>query len=251
MKKSATLVAATALLLTVGCATAPDEGDLNAEKVAEANANLGIDFMRRGKDEQALGKLTRAVRFDSEHVNAQWALGIVYARLREPGRAEEHFRRAMDLSPAPEIRNTYGVFLCQQGRVDEAVENFRQAADNPRYAAPEDALANAGLCLRQAGRLDAAEARFRRALAAAADHPPALTGMAQLSRARGNDMKARAFIERLDDAKGLRGEALLLAARIELALGDRQAASRYLRRYNEANPDKARKLSELETANYE
>ncbi len=233
------------LVLLAACTTSPEQR-IDEEKVAEANANIGIDYMRKGQYDLALNSLHKALRFNSDHVNANWALGITYDRLKEPVEAQRFYSRAAQLQPRPDILNYYGVFLCQQGQTAEAVSNFERAAANPRYAAPEDALANAGFCLQQSKRADEAEVYFRKALERNPKQQTALLQMATLNYNEARYFPARAFIQRLDAASTLNNESLLLGARIELALNEREAALGYLRRYNSGNPGAETTLQELQ-----
>lgn len=233
------------LLVLTACASSPQQ-KLNNADAANANANLGIDYMRKGNNELALSKLKRALEYNPDHVNANWALGIVYQRLNEPDKAETYFQRAIDRQPRPEILNSYGVFLCEQGETEEAVDKFQRSADNPRYATPANALANAGLCLERAGKTAKAETYYRRALKANPEHAPTLRQLAQLSYKQGDYLRARGFLQRLEDVETLSGDMLLLGARIELAQGNRQGAALYLRRYNTDHPGAPRTLDQLE-----
>ena len=233
------------LLLLCACATSPGER-IDAEKVAEAQANIGIDYMRKGQYDRALSSLRKALRFNDDHVNANWALGITYSRLKNPDQADQYYSRAVQLSPRPDILNSYAVFKCQQGQTDDAVDLFQRAADNPLYAMPEDALANAGFCLVGAQRLQPAEAYFRKALQRNPTQKTALQQMALLKYTQGDYFAARAFLQRLDAAGELGDDSLLLGARIELALNERGGAQAYLRRYNANNPGASLSLAQLQ-----
>lgn len=227
-----------------GCATGPN-ANADAAQAADANADLGIDYLRKSRNEQALDKLKRALSFEPDHVRANWGLGIVYARLESFDRADTHFQRALASTDSPAILNSYGAFLCERGRVDEAISRFDRAAEHPEYTTPAVALANAGICLARAGRDGDAESFLRRALDADPAYGPALAQMARITFRRGDHMTTRAFVQRREDAAELPAELLLLAARNELALGERGAAQRYLRRYNEAAPDDKRTMDQL------
>lgn len=245
MSRLATLVLLLGLgLAGAGCATGPN-ADADAAQAADANADLGIDYLRKSRNEQALDKLKRALSFEPDHVRANWGLGIVYARLESFDRADTHFQRALASTDSPAILNSYGAFLCERGRVDEAISRFDRAAEHPEYTTPAVALGNAGICLVQAGRDGDAEAFLRRALDADPAYGPALAQMARIMFRRGDHMTARAFVQRREDTAELPAELLLLAARNELALGERGAAQRYLRRYNEAAPDDERTMDQL------
>src|SRR5207302_1759161 len=64
----------------------------------------------------------------------------------------------------PEVVNNYAVYLCQNGRIDDGVRHFEEAAHNALYRTPEAAYTNAGVCLRAAKRDEEARADFGRAL---------------------------------------------------------------------------------------
>lgn len=224
---------AVACLLAAACTAAPVDA-VDEQAAADANAALGIDYLRKGYEQEAVTRLKRALSYDPDHADAHWGLAIVYSRLHEFERAERHFKAALAAKPAPEIYNNYGAFLCARGRTEEAVDRFSTAAANPRYTRPADALANAGLCLYRAGQQDAAEGYLRRALDKNAEHPRALALLARLYYDRGDYLRARAFLQRRQAVAELEGDLLLLAARNELALGNGDEAGRYLARYNQA-----------------
>lgn len=238
-----------AAVLAAGCAGTPDSVP-DPERAAAANADLGIEYLRNGDEVRAIRTLEKALDYDPRHVDAHWALAIAHARLNENDAADRHYRRALDLQSRPEIRNGYGVFLCRTGRVDEALAQFKDAADDPQYPDAADALANAGLCLARAGESERADGYFRRALERNPRHRPTLAALAEQSLERGDNLRARGFFQRLEDTAGpqtpLADEWLLLGARIESALGEREAAEAYLQRYNDRNPGDRRALDQLD-----
>lgn len=239
----------TAALALAGCAAGPDSG-VDPEQAAEVNADLGIDYLRNGDETRAIRKLEKALEYDDRHVDAHWALAIAYDRVNEPDGADRHYRRALDLKERPEIRNSYGAFLCRRDRVEKGVEYLERAADDPRYPGRADALANAGLCLERAGEDGRAEDYFRRALERNEQHRPTLAALARRYLAAGDALRARGFFQRLAATEGpqtpLADEWLLLGARIEMALDDRETAAAYLQRYNERNPHDRRTLDRLD-----
>lgn len=232
------------LVLLAGCASSPAHR-ANSEKAADANANVGIDYVHKGQYDLAVTSLRKALRYNPDHINANWALGIAYNHLEEPEKANEYYQRAIDLQPRAQIINSYAVFLCQQGDTEKAVKYFKRATDSSDYRKPANAYANAGLCLMRAKRVADAEPYLRKALAHDPKQPTALEQMAQLSYNQGDYLKARGFIQRLDALGQMNDDALLLAARTELALNKRPVASNYLRRYNANHPGAELALSQL------
>lgn len=232
------------LAALVGCATGPDAVD--GKRAAEANANLGADFLRKQDNEQALSRFKRALDYDRNNATANWGMAVVSNRLGETEKARRYYEKTLDLKPDAPVYNSYAVFLCEQGEVDRAIPYFERAANNPRYAGRADALANAGLCLHRAGKPTRAEAYHRNALGANPEQITALTDMARLKFEQGDYLRARAFNERADAAAQIGAEQMLLGARIELALGDREAAGAYLERHNAREPSATLTLRQLE-----
>lgn len=233
-----------ALVLTLAaCAT--DRG-VDKQDAASANASMGVDFLRKQQNDQALTHFRKALKYDPDNFSANWGMAIVNNRLGRADKAGSYYRRALDLQPGPAVYNGYGAYLCQQGRTADALSYFNKAASAPQYAGSADALANAGLCLYRDKQLDAAATYFRKALDSDPSQFTALTRMAAIEYARHNDLNARAFIERADSVAQLDADQLLLATRIEVAMNDRQAAQSYLKRYNASQPQKAMSLSQLE-----
>ena len=118
-----------------------------ALEVAYANMTLGVEYMRQGDYQKALNKLERSLAAKSDFAPSYNVLGLLYQKLGDKGQAEKNFKQSIRLDPADSsFKNNYGLFLCAEGRVDEAIDSFQDAADNPLYDSPEIALTNAGLC---------------------------------------------------------------------------------------------------------
>lgn len=225
------------------CATQPP---VNKGVAADANANLGADFLRKGDIDQAETYFRKALNYDDRNFSATWGMAVVNDRLGHAANAKRYYKKALDLRASPQVFNSYAAFLCQHGQVDQGVAYFKRAAGNPPYRGRADALANAGLCLQRAHREKAAIGYYRKALTANPSQVVALVNMARLEYAHGHYLNARAFLERADSVTDLDPEQLLLGARIELALNDRQAAESYVKRHNASRPAKAVSLSQLE-----
>ena len=145
-------------LILVGCASGPeDKFDYNP-KAAQANAELGMSYMQRGDYEIALGKLNRALKYDWESANAHHYIAELYRRLDKKEDADKHYQLAIDYSVNDyALYNNYGVYLCGEGRLDEAREQFDKVLKNPVYRYPELVYENIGLCLLQNNQIKEAE----------------------------------------------------------------------------------------------
>ena len=227
-----------------GCAFVPvataQSAAQTALAAANANVQLGVGYLRQGNLAVAQQVLERAFAQNPKDPNVHTALGLLYERLAQPERADDHYGRAVKLAPQdPEVLNNYAVFLCRRGQAPRGEKMFLQAAANPLYRTPEVALTNAGVCARGAGRTAEAEQYLRRALSLKPAFADALLPLAEISLAKGNAFNARAFLERLLSAAPATAEALALGMRIETAAGDAAAVNAYRARLAREFPQSA------------
>lgn len=207
-------------------------------RAAEVNTRLGVGYFERGDIQIAMQKLEQAVRQDPEHVPAHLALGIVYQSIDRNEKALEHLKTAVRLAPEDGgAHNSYAALLCQVGRYQEADRHFRAALQDPFYATPGTALANAGSCARRDGRAEEAERYLREALEYDPESRTALFNLAGLSFEQGEALRARAFLQRLEGTGALGARGLLLAVQVERALGSDSVAADYARMLTERYPD--------------
>ena len=244
MSASRPLVLASVWMLVLGFGVvAPASADAEVQSVtaaASANVQLGVGYLRQGNLAVAQQVLERAYAQNPKDPSVHTALGLLYERLAQPAKADDHYGRAVKLAPAdPEVLNNYAVFLCRRGQAQRGEKLFLQAAANPLYRTPEVALTNAGVCARSAGRPAPAEQYFRRALGLKPSFADALLPLAELSLEKGNALSARAFLERLLAGGPVSAEALALGMRVERAAGDTAAANQYRDRLQREFPQSA------------
>ncbi len=199
-----------------------------ANRLAEVHTQLGIGYLREGKLEQAYNRLERALDADPNYSTAHNAMGLLQERLKNPRRAEEHYRRAVSINPADSsAQNNYGGFLCRQERYEEGEARFIKVTENPLYKSPEIAYTNAGLCMRRAGNNEKAERYLRSALQINPKIPQALFAMSELSYENAQHLTARAYLQRYLEVARHTPQSLWLGVRVERELGDKNTASSY------------------------
>ncbi len=228
----AVVMAASVLLLVACQSRAPlQPGETRAEeraKVAGLNTQLGIEYMRDGRNELALHKLEKALEAVPDFPDAHNALGLLYNRLGEYAKADASFRAALRRNPNSGLSlNNYGQFLCQQKRYEDGQARFLAAVKNPLYESPEIAYTNAGFCALAAGNPKAAEDHLRRALERNPKVSPALLGLAQIGFDRGDLETAGQYYGRYTKAAEQTARSLALGIRIERALGKKDQAASY------------------------
>jgi type IV pilus assembly protein PilF len=140
-------------------------------------------------------------------------------------------------------------YLCENGRYDEGVKRFLEAAHNPLYPTPEAAYTNAGVCLRAAKRDDEARANMR-ALQLKPNFAEAQFQLANLQFEHAEFASARAGIDSFIGTYNATADLLPLGVRVARAQGDRVGAQRYARKLQLDFPgtDQARALAQLDHA---
>lgn len=232
-------------LWLAGCAATPQPASDGAaerapdlHEAARINTDLGVAYARNGNFDLALDKLLRALQQNAQYAPAHSAIAYVYQERREADKADQHYQRALQLAPGdPGTLNNFGIFLCGQKRYVEAQKMFQRAANTPRYAQPEGAFTNAGVCARQVPDLVAAEALFREALKLRPEYPEALQQLASLYFEQKDYLRARAFLQRYEKVGAPTAATLWMGAKLEAALGDRAAAAVYAERLKAQFPE--------------
>lgn len=232
------VMAAIVVLALTGCGANLSGDSQRNRRIADANLQLGIAYMRDRDYDTAMKKLQKALEADPKSASVHGTLAVLYEAIGENGLAQEHFRDALRYSPKdPQIHNNYGQYLCRQSQYRQALEQFDIAANNPLYPGVAASLTNAGIC---AGRIPddkQAEAYFRKAL----EHDPnfsyALLQMAGLMHRQDNNLAARGYIQRYDGLAKPGAESLWLGFQIENSLGDGSAAAAYALKLKNGFPD--------------
>ncbi|NND90463.1 MAG: type IV pilus biogenesis/stability protein PilW [Granulosicoccus sp.] len=229
--KFTSLALAGLLLMLQGCA---GSGETSLEKrrdAAQYNAQLGAQYLQRGELDQAREKLLKALDQDDSNALAHVTYAKLQFRVQNPTSADVHFKRALELEPdEAEHRNSYGIYLCEIARFDDAQKQFRAAADNPYYRTPEFALDNAGLCMLDGNRLDDAEGYLREALRVNPQFANAYLHMADLMHRKQRLTVADAYYQRYKAYGPETAESLWLGLKIKRDAGDLSSAEAFASR---------------------
>lgn len=230
------------VVLASGCASTTERKveQSNLQKQVDTNTQLGAGYLQQGQFDVAREKIDKALELEPDDPQANSVMALLQWRLKNHEVAERHFRLALASKAGsinPDVQHNYGAFLCDRGRVEESLPWFERAIANPQYPTPELAYLNAGLCMLKKPDRAAAEQFFRAALQHSPNLAPALLQMARLSLGADNAASARVFIERYFRSGPETPESLLLAAKIERALGNRNAEGSYAMRLKGKYPD--------------
>lgn len=257
MSNSSRLLALAAMmavaLLQTACISTTT-GKTRAEPASNQDAakqyyQLGARYFRNGTFELARDRLQRAIELDPQLAVAHSTLALTYERLDNTRLASQHYERAVKLKPdSVDARNAYAVFLCRQRRFADANEQFQQIRRIDDVQMPEIMFTNAGVCMAQKPDFQLAEDYFREALEHKSSYGEALLQMSLLKRAQGDNLAARAFLQRYMSANISTPAVLWLAVNVERDIGDERAskdlAARLLREFPES-PEAKRALEIL------
>jgi type IV pilus assembly protein PilF len=246
MRLLTVLIATFATGLVAGCVTQTKDGSkpLKEEdpqvQAAVYNVQLGTAYLQQGNYPVAREKLERALEQNPKDPNVHTSLALLYDRTAEPKLADKHFREALRLAPdKPDVSNNYAIYLCKNGRVDEGVERFTTVAANRYYRTPEVALTNAGVCLRQARRLDEAQPKFIAAIKARPNYADATVQLASLLVEREKIPEARRVVDTYMNAFKPNPDVLLAAVTVARAAKDKMSEEKYSRALRLEFPDSA------------
>ena len=214
-----------------GCATKNAFGHLsNDQEASTFNAELGTSYLMAGELEPAELKLDRALEQDPNNALANNSYGKLLATLDDPVGAERAFVKSVRNDPKrAEYRNNFGIFLCDQGRTDEAISQFVEASKNKFYRTPEFALDNAGVCAMDASRHALADQYLRSAIRLNPRFAPSMLHMAELKLATDDVALADAYYTRYLNLSRQTPHSLEVGISVKRALGEETAAQEYAR----------------------
>lgn len=197
-------------------------------KAAEINAELGIAYLRRGDIQKSDLKLAKAYRQNPQSVAVNLGMALLNEKLNYADKAENFFLEAVKLEGkerAASAHNNYARFLCGQGRYDQAEQFFQIAFANKLYQNREISYTNAGYCAFLADKHDRAVEYYRQALSYNKIYAPALLNMAKLFVHNNQMPLAKAYMDRYNIVGPKVPDSILVAYKIEKALGNTAEAT--------------------------
>jgi type IV pilus assembly protein PilF len=205
---------------------------------AQEQMGRALQNLQAGKLDAAEQSAKAVLKMRPDSADATTLMAIIEDRRGRASQAGAHYKRAAELPPLDGGRqNNYGAWLCANGYPAESLVWFDRALNDPDYATPAAALANAGGCAAKVGQYERSERDLRRALALDPRNSFALGAMAENEYRSQRFFEARAFVERRLAAAPASPVMLKLASQIEERLGDKVAASRYVKQLRAEFPD--------------
>ncbi|MDK2123312.1 type IV pilus biogenesis/stability protein PilW [Parachitinimonas caeni] len=209
--------------------------DPKSQERARLRTELAAAYFTRGQFGIALEEIQNALSVDAEYAPAFNVQGLIYSELKEDDKAEESFRKSLQLDAQDSNANhNMAWFLCNKKRkYAEAGVYFRNALKNPLYSTPEKSLYSAGICAARSGEMGEAGDWFSRALRLKPNDPQLLFASAELAYKRQQYELAKQYIGQMGKLTKASPEVMLLHIRVERRLGNKEletALSEQLRR---------------------
>lgn len=179
------------VLLLAGCASAKEREVQRLQ--ARAAYEQGVRNLDENRVSLGLAALKEAVQLDPDNAVFHNALGVVLLNLRKPAEAQEEFQRAVDAdSNYAEARHNLGLSMAEQGRLEDAVAQYRKALALPIYPSPEVAYYNLGRAYSQLKKPKEAEEALRAAIQLSPKLVPAYYELGVVLTGQGRRDEARA-----------------------------------------------------------
>ena len=139
--------------------------DADEEEAEEAYVRLGLAYIQDENYERARRHLDRALEINDESAPALAAKALISQEQGEYDLAESRFRQALEYDPDyTRGRSHFGVFLYNQKRYEEALEQFRQASKDTDFEDRAGVFVNLGRAADRLGRHAQAAKAYRRAM---------------------------------------------------------------------------------------
>ena len=232
LKKSLAAIVFCALLS--GCVTEPRDpafagaAGINPDAAAKNRVSLGLTYLSNGNFSQAKANLDKALNFAPKSADAHFAMAYYYQQVDELALTEEYYLKALKLAPEnPNIINSYGAFLCEQGRYEKAKSYFLRAVTSKSYVSVAETYENLAICAVDQGKTDEAIGFFELALNHQPTRGKSLFFLAQLQKDQGNYGEAKKSLWKYERVSRVSPESLWLSYEIAQGLGDTKAALGY------------------------
>ncbi len=200
-----------------------------ARRIARSHVELGAAYLQASKMGTAMEEARLAVALDPSYAPGYHLLGEVHMFLDEKDAAQKAFEAAIARAPGdPDINNTYGWFLCANGRERDGLALLAKSARNPFNASPARPATNAGLCYLRLKDEKSAADRFAKALSLDPTNSVAAFHLGEIAYRQGDYARARDLATELNQNNAPTPESVWLGLRAERKLGNRASEATYV-----------------------
>lgn len=202
--------------------------DFDQQKAAKNRISLGLTYLKNGNFSQAKFNLDKALEFAPRSSDAHYGLAYYYQTVGEVAAAEKAYQIAMNYDPAnPDLANSYGAFLCQNGKYTKAKEYFLKAINSSNYISSAETYENLALCSQSQGFQSEATDFLRSAVNHQPGRAKSLYLLTQSLVLEKKWLEAREFLRKYEKVSQVNADTLLLSSQIEYELGNEAGSADY------------------------
>jgi type IV pilus assembly protein PilF len=231
------------LMLLNGCISQSSQSygqNFDHVKAAKIRVSLGLTYLKNGNFSLAKFNLDKALEFAPRSADANFAMAYYYQSVNELEQAENAYQFAMKLEPKnPNIANSYGAFLCQNGEYEKAKKYFLKAVNTSNYISTAETYENLALCSQSQGQPEDAIQYLRNAINHQPERANSLFLLARSLVEVQYWEEARTILRRYENVAQISPKSLLMAMKIETGTGNKDAAKYYSEMLSRIYPDNA------------
>lgn len=205
------------------------QNEATHNEIAMTRISLGIGYLNIGNTQQAKFNLEKAKQYAPKLVQVHTAFAHYYDTVGETEQAITAYEKALSLKKDDaDTLNNYGVFLCKQGRLEKAEQQFLKAIAVPSYTLVSESYENLGICHLKSNNFKDAESYLEKAITHSPSRASSLLQMANLQYAKNNYQRSLAFFKRYETStRRFTASSLAFSYRLHQGLRDRKKAQSY------------------------
>lgn len=171
-------------------------------KLADTYIDLAVEYQQHGAPQVALDRVNLAIKSNPDSAKAYMIRAMIYQSLGQLKDAEKDFKKSINIDDNySEAYVNYAVFLCEQKRFDDALNNFNTALANPLYYTPEIAYYSRGICYYRNSMLESANADYLRSLSYRSPPQDVYIALAKLQLDKKNYQLANYYINKFNGSQ--------------------------------------------------
>ncbi|WP_342804764.1 type IV pilus biogenesis/stability protein PilW [Alteromonas sp. M12] len=202
--------------------------DFDPIAAAKNRISLGLTYLKNGNFSQAKFNLDKALKFAPRLADAHFSMAYYYQQVDEIALADEAYQKALAFDPKnPDIANSYGAFLCENGQYVEAKEYFLKAVNSANYISTAETYENLALCSQSQGQIEDALTYLQSSLNHQPSRAKALKLLVELQMQQQQWEEAKLNLRRLEKNSRVTPDTLWMSIIIEQALNNNDVAKGY------------------------
>lgn len=184
-------VALAAAIVVSGCGAGKKPSYCRNPKYVPVMKEQAVSYYNKGKYIEALKSAKEAEACKPKDAELYYWIGLIYVKRDMDYDAIEALKKSLEIDPDyTEAHMALGMVYLKLERWDEAIKEFDFAARDELYTSPWIALNNLGWAYMQKGDLDMAELSFKKALDQNNKFCPTYCNLGELYSKRGDSSKA-------------------------------------------------------------